>query len=93
VPAGEYRSVVRSLRRAKWLAASGLLVVAAIFAPLALIVSHDFVVPALVLLAVFYYWFLPSHRKRLLRIYNSLPRWEIEADSANQELPPGALGP
>jgi hypothetical protein len=91
VPAAEYRSVVDSIRRAKWLAVSGLLVVAAIFAPLVLIVSHDFVVPALISLAVFYYWFLPSHRKRLLRIYESLPRWEIESGSAGHEPPPGAV--
>ncbi len=93
MPAAEYRRVVHSVRRAKWLAASGLLVVAAIFAPLAVVVNHEFVVPALVLLAVFYYWFLPSHRKRLLRIYESLPRWEIESDSASHEPPPGGLCP
>lgn len=70
--------MVRSVSRAKWLAASGLLIIAAVFAPLAAFVSRGVVVPAFVLLAVWYFWFLPSHRKRVRRIYASLPRWEIE---------------
>jgi hypothetical protein len=77
VPAEEYRSLVRAVRRAKWLATSGLLVVAVIFAPLIGLVSRSFLVPALIVLAVWYFWFLPSHRKRLRRIYASLPQWQI----------------
>ncbi len=87
VPADEYRSLVRAVRRAKWLAASGLLVVAVIFAPLIALVSRSFVVPALVVLGVWYFWFLPSHRKRLRRLYASLPHWQVtETPSA-----PGAV--
>jgi uncharacterized membrane protein YdfJ with MMPL/SSD domain len=65
------------VRRAKWLATSGLLVVAVIFAPLIALVSRSFLVPALIVLAVWYFWFLPSHRKRLRRIYSSLPHWQV----------------
>ena len=77
VPADEYRSVVRAVRRAKWLATAGLLVVAVIFVPLIALVSRSFLVPALIVLAVWYFWFLPSHRKRLRRIYGSLPHWQL----------------
>jgi uncharacterized membrane protein YdfJ with MMPL/SSD domain len=54
-----------------------LLVVAVIFAPLIALVSRSFLVPALIVLAVWYFWFLPSHRKRLRRIYASLPHWQV----------------
>jgi hypothetical protein len=54
-----------------------LLVVAVIFVPLIAIVSRNFLVPALIVLAVWYFWFLPSHRKRLRRIYGSLPHWQV----------------
>jgi hypothetical protein len=77
VPADEYRSFTRAVRRAKWLALSGLLVIAAIFAPLIVFVNRSLLVPALVVLGVLYFWFLPSHRKRLRRLYSSLPQWQI----------------
>jgi len=64
-----------------------LLVVAVIFAPLIALVSRSLVVPALVVLGVWYFWFLPSHRKRLRRLYGSLPHWQVtETPSA-----PGAV--
>jgi hypothetical protein len=54
-----------------------LLVVAVIFAPLIVLVSRSLLVPALVVLGVWYFWFLPSHRKRLRRLYASLPHWQV----------------
>lgn len=77
VPEAEYRAFVRSLRRAKWLALGGLVAVVAVFVPLVLLVSQALLFPGLVVMAIFYYWFLPSHRKRLRRIYAALPSWEI----------------
>jgi hypothetical protein len=77
VPADEYRSFIRAVRRAKWLALSGVLVVAAIFAPLIVFVNRSLLVPALVVLGISYFWVLPSHRKRLRRLYSSLPHWQI----------------
>lgn len=84
VPAEEYRSVVRSVTRAKWLAASGVIVTTAVFVPLVVFVSHGLVVPGFVVLAIWYFWFLPSHRKRVRRIYLSLPRWEIKQTSVQR---------
>lgn len=91
MPAEEYRSVVRSVTRAKWLAASGVIVTTAVFVPLVVFVSHGLVVPGFVVLAIWYFWFLPSHRKRVRRIYLSLPRWEIKQTSVQRApLTPGA---
>jgi hypothetical protein len=103
VPADEYRSFTRAVRRAKWLALSGLLVIAAIFAPLIVFVNRSLLVPALVVLGVLYFWFLPSHRKRLRRLYSSLPQWQIaetpsavrptDSPAESDEEPAAARGP
>jgi hypothetical protein len=63
-----------------------LLVVAVIFTPLIVLASRSFLVPALIVLAVWYFWFLPTHRKRLRRIYSSLPHWQVTEK-------PSAAGP
>lgn len=81
----QYSSFVSSLRRAKWLALSGLLVSATIFLPLTIFLNPGLAMPGLVTVAIWYFWFLPSHRKRLRAIYASMPKWEIwESSNAHQ---------
>jgi hypothetical protein len=80
VPAEEYRAYALAVRRAKWMAFAGVLVVVPVVALLALLVDRLLLLVAPVALGVWYFWYLPSHRKRVRRLYATLPRWEIPSD-------------
>lgn len=90
VPEDDYAALVRSVRRTKAASFAGLALVAAIFVPLSLLVSHAFVGTGFVVLAVWYYWYGPFHRKRVRRLYASLPRWQVQAVPPVAALPPAA---
>lgn len=77
VPAEEYQVYRRAVRRVQWLSLSGVVVAAAVTTPLALLVSPGLLPVGMVLLGAWYFWYLPSHRKQVRRLYATLPRWEI----------------
>lgn len=86
VPPGEYEAVARSVRRAKAASLAGLVLAVAVFAPLALL-SRAFIGTGLVVVAVWYYWYGPYHRRRVSRLYASLPRWQVRAAPCLRALP------
>jgi hypothetical protein len=77
VPADEYRAYALAVRRAKWLAFAGVLVVVPVFGLLALFVDPAFLLTGLVALGVWYWFSLTGHRRRIRELYRNLPRWEI----------------
>lgn len=79
VPADEYRAYALAVRRAKWMAFAGVLVIVPVFAVLALLVDGSLLLAGAVVLAVWYYFSLPGHRRRVRKLYERLPRWEIPA--------------
>ncbi len=85
VPAEEYRAYGRAVRRVRLLSLLGVVVCAAVTALLALLVSPALLPVGIVLLGVWYFWYLPSHRKQVRRLYETLPRWEITANTTNPE--------
>ncbi len=84
VPADEYRAYALTVRRAKWMALAGVLVLVPAFAVLVLFVDRSWLMVAPVPLAVWYFFALPGHRKRVRRLYATLPRWEIPAEQQRE---------
>ncbi|HZD67084.1 MAG TPA: hypothetical protein VE152_13390 [Acidimicrobiales bacterium] len=72
-----YDEVVASLRRIKRGALAGLVVIVVLTGVGFAMVSHAVVLDAPVVLAVFYFWYLPRYRRRLRRVYATLPTWEL----------------
>ena len=87
VPAEEYQAYRRAVRRVQVLSLSGVVVAVAVTAPLALLVSPGLLPVGMVLLGVWYFWYLPSHRKQVRKLYATLPRWEIGQTAPDSSKP------
>jgi len=90
VPAEEYQAYGRAVRRGQLLSLSGVLVCAVLTALLALLVSPALLPVGIVLLGVWYFWYLPTHRKQIKRLYETLPRWEIAPSDSNHNVDPAS---
>lgn len=83
VPVEEYQAYARAVRRVQALSLSGVVVAAVATTLLAVLVSPALLPVGIVLLGVWYFWYLPSHRKQVRRLYDTLPRWEIGETAPN----------
>lgn len=77
VPGEEYAEVVRRVNRAKLMALSGIVVIVVLFVPLGLALGAQLWVTGMVLLAVWYFWYGPRHKRVVRRILRDLPQWEV----------------
>jgi len=83
VPVEEYQAYSQAVRKVQLLSLSGVVVAVVATTPLAVLVSPALVPVGIVLLAVWYFWYLPIHRKQVRRLYEALPRWEITPNDTN----------
>jgi hypothetical protein len=73
----EYARFDSALRRIKWQAAGGAIVILAAAGVLAVVAGPQALLSAPVALGLFYIVFLPSYRRRLRALYARLPQWSL----------------
>jgi Flp pilus assembly protein TadB len=80
IPAEEYESLLRRMRRHKLevFALSGLM--AAVLVPLIVVVSSRFIAVVPMVMAIWLFVFLPFWRRRYHRSARAAPRWEHHPD-------------
>lgn len=78
----EYTAFLRRLHGVKRKSFLGLGAVAAVFIPLTLLVNHAFLMAGLVLLAAWYFWYGPVHRKQVRGLYAAIPHWKATSSAA-----------
>jgi hypothetical protein len=77
IPQDEYQAFVRAVRKVQWQSIAGLAVIGLLTLALVVAVGPGLLPAGLVLLAIWYYFYLPIHRKRVKRLYATLPSWHI----------------
>jgi hypothetical protein len=77
IPQDEYQAFVHAVRKVQWQSIAGLVVIGLLTLALVVFVGPGLLPAGPVLLAVWYFLYLPTHRKRVRRLYSSLPSWHI----------------
>jgi hypothetical protein len=77
IPEGEYQAFVHAVRKVQWQSIAGLVAIALLTLVLVVLKGPGLLPAGVVLLAVWYFFYLPTHRKRVRRLYASLPSWHI----------------
>lgn len=80
IPAEEYESLLRSIRRRKLEAFAAAAIGAAILIPLIAFVSATFIALVPLTMAAWLFVFLPAWRKRYRRTAAAAPRWQLHPE-------------
>jgi hypothetical protein len=77
IPADEYRRRLRSLRRFKLEAGAILVVLAAVFVPLIVLVDQSVIFLAAIASFGYLFLYMPFWRRRVRRAVRDAPRWQL----------------
>jgi len=77
IPQDEYQGFVRAVRKVQRQSIAGLVMIGLLTLALVVAVGPGLLPVGLVLLAAWYFFYLPIHRKRVRRLYATLPSWHI----------------
>ena len=77
IPRQEYEAFAHALRKVQWQSVAGLVVIGLITLALVILLGPGLLPLGLLLLAGWYFLYLPIHRKRVRSLYATLPSWRI----------------
>jgi Flp pilus assembly protein TadB len=80
IDAAEYEAILREMRRFRLSAIAAAVVCAIVFTVLALTVSQALFLLLPLVLAVWYFWYMPFWRRKVRRRARSLPTWKLEPE-------------
>jgi Flp pilus assembly protein TadB len=80
IPAEEYESLLRRMRRVRLEAFGFAALLAAVFVPLIVLVSTSFIFLVPIVAAAWLFLYLPIWRRKTRRVAREAPRWELHPE-------------
>ena len=80
IPAEEYESLLRRMRRHKLEVLAAAAIAGAVLVPLIVVVSARFICLVPLVMAFWLFFFLPFWRRRYRRTARDTPRWELHPE-------------